>query len=176
MTVLEHDDSAVDTPVDDVSLIGAYAAAQTVLGGRLEPPRVRCSARSLVERPGEGDCLSWVGRGSIPMSFVVERSMRCWSGTARSPTWPRDLGIGSPETLRNWVRKAERDRGLTSGPTTEELAEIRQLRREVADQQRTIGTLKPVSALGDLVLREAQDRDALDDQSLTGGGSAEEQR
>lgn len=54
----------------------------------------------------------------------------------------RDLGIGSPETVRNWVKQARRDRGLESGPTTEELAEIKALRREVADQQRTIEILK----------------------------------
>ena len=54
----------------------------------------------------------------------------------------RDLGIGSPETLRNWVRQARRDAGLEVGPTTEELAEIKRLRREVADQQRTIEILK----------------------------------
>lgn len=58
------------------------------------------------------------------------------------PEVARDLGIGSPETLRNWVRQAERDRGLKSGPTTEELAEIKALRKEVADQQRTIEILK----------------------------------
>jgi transposase len=58
------------------------------------------------------------------------------------PEVARDLGIGSPETLRNWVRQAEVDRGLKQGPTTEELAEIRQLRKEVADQQRTIEILK----------------------------------
>ncbi|MDQ3344529.1 MAG: transposase [Actinomycetota bacterium] len=54
----------------------------------------------------------------------------------------RDLGIGSPETLRKWVRQAEVDSGLKRAPTTEELAEIRQLRKEVADQQRTIDILK----------------------------------
>lgn len=54
----------------------------------------------------------------------------------------RDLGIGSPETLRNWVREARRDAGLEVGPSTEELAEIKRLRREVADQQRTIEILK----------------------------------
>jgi transposase InsO family protein len=48
----------------------------------------------------------------------------------------RDLGIKSPETLRAWVRQAEIDRGLKAGPSTDELAEIRQLLREVADQQR----------------------------------------
>ncbi len=54
----------------------------------------------------------------------------------------RDLRIGLRETLQNWVRKAGRDAGLEVGPTTEELAEIKRLRREVADQQRTIEILK----------------------------------
>jgi len=53
-----------------------------------------------------------------------------------------ELGIPSPETLRSWVQQAKRDQGLTPGATTEELAEIRRLRREVADQQRTIEILK----------------------------------
>jgi transposase len=58
----------------------------------------------------------------------------------------RDLGIGSPETLRNWVRQARRDAGLEVGPTTEEFAEIRRLLREVADQQRTIEILKAATS------------------------------
>jgi len=58
------------------------------------------------------------------------------------PEVARDLGIASPESLRKWVRQAEVDRGLKSGPSTEELAEIKALRREVADQQRTIEILK----------------------------------
>jgi transposase len=58
------------------------------------------------------------------------------------PEVARSLEIGSPETLRDWVRQAERDRGLKPGPTTEELAEIKKLRKEVADQQRTIEILK----------------------------------
>lgn len=58
------------------------------------------------------------------------------------PEVARDLGIGSPETLRNWVKQARRDAGLEIGPTTEELAEIKRLRKEVADQQRTIDILK----------------------------------
>jgi transposase len=66
---------------------------------------------------------------------VIERDRKI-------PEVARDLGIGSPETLRNWVKQARRDAGLEVGPTTEELAEIRRLRKEVADQQRTIEILK----------------------------------
>jgi len=66
---------------------------------------------------------------------VIERGRKI-------PEVARDLGIGSPETLRNWVKQARRDAGLETGPTTEELAEIRRLRKEVADQQRTIEILK----------------------------------
>ena len=66
---------------------------------------------------------------------VIERGRKI-------PEVARDLGIGSPETLRNWVKQARRDAGLETGPTTEELAEIRRLRKEVADQQRTIVILK----------------------------------
>ncbi len=52
------------------------------------------------------------------------------------------LSITTPETLRRWVVQARIDRGLVVGPTTEELAEIKALRKEVADQQRTIEILK----------------------------------
>ena len=36
----------------------------------------------------------------------------------------------SGETLRNWVRQAERDQGLRAGPTTEESERIKALERE----------------------------------------------
>ena len=58
------------------------------------------------------------------------------------PEVAKQLGIRSAETLRRWVKQAEVDRGLKTGPTTEELAEIKALRKEVADQQRTIEILK----------------------------------
>ncbi len=38
--------------------------------------------------------------------------------------------------------QARIDRGLVVGPTTEEVAEIKALRKEVADQQRTIEIVK----------------------------------
>jgi transposase len=38
------------------------------------------------------------------------------------------LGVG-PETLRKWVLQAQTDSGQRSGPTREELAEIKRLKR-----------------------------------------------
>lgn len=62
------------------------------------------------------------------------------------PEVAKQLGIRSAETLRRWVKQAEVDRGLKTGPTTEELAEIKALRKEVADQQRTIEILKAATS------------------------------
>jgi transposase len=38
------------------------------------------------------------------------------------------LGIGSTETLRRWIRKAEVDAGHRPGVTSQESAEVRKLR------------------------------------------------
>ncbi len=43
--------------------------------------------------------------------------------------------------------QARIDRGLVVGPTTQEIAEIKALRKEVADQQRTIEILKAATTL-----------------------------
>ena len=56
------------------------------------------------------------------------------------------LGIGSPETLRKWVRRAEIDGGQRPGKTTEELAEIRALKQENAELRRANEILKSASA------------------------------
>ena len=56
------------------------------------------------------------------------------------------LGIGSPETLREWVRRAEVDGGQRPGKTSEEIAEIRELKREVAQLRRADEILKSASA------------------------------
>ena len=56
------------------------------------------------------------------------------------------LGIGTTETLRKWVRRAEVDSGQRAGTTSEEHAEIRRLKREVAELRRANEILKAASA------------------------------
>jgi transposase len=52
------------------------------------------------------------------------------------------LGIGTPETVRKWVRRAEVDQGARPGTTSEESAEVRRLRREVAELRRANAILR----------------------------------
>ena len=56
------------------------------------------------------------------------------------------LGIGSPETLRKWVRRAEVDAGERPGLTTEESEQIKALKRENAELRRANEILKSASA------------------------------
>ncbi|MFB7091160.1 IS3 family transposase [Streptomyces sp. NPDC056296] len=51
------------------------------------------------------------------------------------------LDIG-PESLRNWVRQAEVDAGARTGTTTEESAQLKALRKEVAELKRANEILK----------------------------------
>lgn len=55
------------------------------------------------------------------------------------------LGIGCAETLRSWVRQAEVDIGQRVGVTSEEHAEIKRLKREVAELRRASDILKAAS-------------------------------
>ena len=50
------------------------------------------------------------------------------------------------ETLRNWVRQAERDQGLRSGPTSDERERIRALEREVRELRQANEILRKASA------------------------------
>src|SRR4051812_23681669 len=52
------------------------------------------------------------------------------------------LGIGTTETLRKWVRQAEVDGGARPGTTSEESAELKRLKREVAELRRANEILK----------------------------------
>jgi transposase len=52
----------------------------------------------------------------------------------------------SAETVRMWVRRAEVDAGERPGMTSEEHAEVKRLRREVAELRRANEILKAASA------------------------------
>ena len=52
----------------------------------------------------------------------------------------------TPESLRRWVRQAERDRGLRSVPTTDEQARIKALEREVRELRQANEILRKASA------------------------------
>jgi transposase len=56
------------------------------------------------------------------------------------------LGITSPESLRKWVRRAEIDGGARPGKTTDEIAEIKALKKENAELRRANEILKSASA------------------------------
>jgi transposase len=52
----------------------------------------------------------------------------------------------TPETLRRWVRQAERDRGVRAGPTTSDLERIKQLERENRELRQANEILRKASA------------------------------
>jgi transposase len=52
----------------------------------------------------------------------------------------------SGETLRNWVRQAERDRGLRPGPTSAEGERVKALEREVRELRQANEILRKASA------------------------------
>ena len=56
------------------------------------------------------------------------------------------LGVGAPETVRTWVRRAEVEAGKRPGVTTEQAEEVVRLKREVAELRRANEILKAASA------------------------------
>jgi transposase len=50
------------------------------------------------------------------------------------------------ETLRKWVRQAERDQGLRAGPTTDERERIKALERETRELRQANEILRKASA------------------------------
>jgi transposase len=73
--------------------------------------------------------------------------LRAESGSARGTlaSVGHKLGI-NPETLRNWVEKAEVDSGQRPGTTSEDRKRIADLEREVRELRRANEILKAASA------------------------------
>ena len=65
------------------------------------------------------------------------------------------IGVWS-ETLRKWVRQAEVDGGQRAGLTTEDAAEIKRLKREVAELRRANEILKAAAAFSGAELDRPQ--------------------
>ncbi|WP_179747618.1 IS3 family transposase [Microlunatus parietis] len=72
-------------------------------------------------------------RGAYPSEFEAIRTIA------------DQLGIGSAETVRKWVRRAEVDHGQRPGKTSEEIAEIKALKKENAELRRANEILKSAS-------------------------------
>jgi transposase-like protein len=51
-----------------------------------------------------------------------------------------------PETVRGWFRQAERDRGRRPGLSSDELAELKRLKRENAELRRANDILKAAAS------------------------------
>ena len=98
--------------------------------------------------------MSFVARPSRYPPELRERAVRMVAEVL--PNYPSEwpamvavadrLGIGTAETVRKWVRRAEVDGGVRAGITTEELAEIKRLKRENAELRRANEILKSASA------------------------------
>ena len=65
---------------------------------------------------------------------------------AAMETVARLLGVGSTETIRHWVRRAEVDGGRRPGVTTDAAAELARLKRENAELHRANEILKAAAA------------------------------
>lgn len=66
-----------------------------------------------------------------------------WAATTRVAEL---LGVGTPETVRKWVRRAQVAGGERPGDEVVKSAEIRRLRRENAELKRANAILKAASA------------------------------
>ena len=94
-----------------------------------------------------------MGRPIMYSPEVRERAVRMVSehrGEHRSE-WAAICSIAekfgcSSETLRKWVRRAERDQGLRPGLSTDQLAELGELRRENRELRRANEILRKASA------------------------------
>jgi transposase len=84
--------------------------------------------------------------GERAVRMVAEVRSNYESEYAAVAAVAQKLGIGTGETLREWVRQAQVDNGQRSGVTSEESAEVKRLCREDAELRRANEILKAASA------------------------------
>ena len=86
-------------------------------------PEVRARAVRMVQEHGRDHASQWAAIASIAAKIGC-----------------------TGETLRKWVRQAERDQGARPGPTTEERERIKALEREVRELRQANEILRKASA------------------------------
>jgi transposase len=78
--------------------------------------------------------------------LVAETKSEYPSEYAAMEAISRKLGIGTPETVRKWVRRAEVDAGERPGTTSSDAELIKKLKRENSELRRANEILKTASA------------------------------
>ena len=95
-----------------------------------------------------------MGRPIMYSPEVRERAVRMVSEHRGEHRWEwaaicsiaEKFGCQSSETLRKWVRRAERDQGVRPGLSSDQLTELGELRREVRELRRANEILRKASA------------------------------
>ena len=94
-----------------------------------------------------------MGRRSRFSEEVRERAVRMVMEAqgSHASQWAAIVSVAekfgcSPETLRNWVRRVERDTGQKPGPTTADEERVKELEREVRELRRANEILRTASA------------------------------
>jgi transposase len=82
---------------------------------------------------------------SRAVRMVLEHGMDHASQWAAIGSIAAKIGC-TAETLRGWVRQAERDQGMRTGPTSDERERIKALEREVRELRQANEILRKASA------------------------------